>query len=547
VTGSVPFVIAPRREWALAVDFDLRTRKQTGLLGNVDTISNEHDTMNVVYGTPQIRTIGGHPFAFVKGEIFVQHRGQVGLFKVDLDHGDAATVFSEGLEDTEDYVVDAKGALRAESEYNAPASRWALKLWKGHWSEVRHEAAAIEPPTLEGIGRDGASIAVTFSNDKNENVVKEFSTVTGAWSDPVPSPGGLLWDPAAHNLIGQSALIGDDLRYTFFAANDQATWAAVLRAYKGNLVGFSGMSDDHRKFLLRVDSPTEGPAYALVDMDTKRGDWIGDEYPALKPEDIGPKQAIAFKAADGLELTGYLTLPHGSSGTGLPLVVFPHGGPAVRDGPGFDWWAQAMASRGYAVLQVNYRGSWGFGWDHMAAGFGQWGRKMQTDLSDGVRYLAGRGIIDPHRVCIVGASYGGYAALAGATLDPGVYRCAVSVAGPSDLRRMVSDDKNDEGDQGVGIERYWLRYMGPRNTLDDISPAKLADKVTIPILLIHGKDDTVVPYLQSQIMADALRKAGKPVEFVTLSKEDHWLSHRDTRLEMLRAATAFVEKNNPPD
>jgi dipeptidyl aminopeptidase/acylaminoacyl peptidase len=150
-------------------------------------------------------------------------------------------------------------------------------------------------------------------------------------------------------------------------------------------------------------------------------------------------------------------------------------------------------------------------------------------------------------VCIVGASYGGYAALAGATLDTGVYRCAVSVAGPSDLRRMVADDKSDEGDQGVGVERYWYRYMGPKDQVGAISPANLADKVTIPILLIHGKDDTVVPYVQSQIMADALRKAGKPVEFVTLDKEDHWLSRGETRLLMLKATVAFLEKNNPPD
>jgi dipeptidyl aminopeptidase/acylaminoacyl peptidase len=169
---------------------------------------------------------------------------------------------------------------------------------------------------------------------------------------------------------------------------------------------------------------------------------------------------------------------------------------------------------------------------------------MQTDLSDGVRYLAARGIIDPARVCIVGASYGGYAALAGATLDAGVYRCAASVAGPADLRRFVADEK-DPDDRSV--EKYWLRYMGPQAGLDEISPAKRVSKVNIPILLIHGKDDTVVPFEQSQIMADALRKAGKPVEFVTLKREDHWLSQGETRLQMLQSVVAFLEKNNPPN
>lgn len=231
--------------------------------------------------------------------------------------------------------------------------------------------------------------------------------------------------------------------------------------------------------------------------------------------------------------------------------MLPHGGPEGRDTLGFDWWSQALASRGYAVLQPNFRGSEGFGWDFIKAGFGEWGKKMQTDLSDGVRDLATQGIIDPKRVCIVGASYGGYAALAGATLDRGVYRCAVSVAGPSDLKKMLLSVREAHNGQMSAAQRYWLRFMGADGIKDPdlaaISPARLADKVDVPVLLIHGKDDTVVRYDQSQAMADALKKAGKPVTFVTLEGEDHWLSRGVTRLKMLTEAVAFVEKHNPPD
>jgi dipeptidyl aminopeptidase/acylaminoacyl peptidase len=176
---------------------------------------------------------------------------------------------------------------------------------------------------------------------------------------------------------------------------------------------------------------------------------------------------------------------------------------------------------------------------------------MQTDLSDGVRDLAAQGLIDPKRVCIVGASYGGYAALAGATLDKGVYRCATSVAGPADLKRMLTDNQKRYSTSNNSTLRYWLRFMGADGVKDPdltvISPARLADQVEIPVLLIHGKDDTVVPYVQSQIMANALKKAGKPVELVTLEGEDHWLSSGATRLQMLTATVAFLEKNNPPD
>ena len=303
--------------------------------------------------------------------------------------------------------------------------------------------------------------------------------------------------------------------------------------------------------VLHLDSPTEGPGYALVDLTTHSSQWLGSEHPGLESADISPVQPVRFKAADGLPITGYLTLPRGRDAKNLPLVVFPHGGPAARDEPGNDWWAQAMASRGYAVLQVNYRGSEGFGRQFLEAGFGEWGRKMQTDLSDGVRYLAAQGIVDPKRVCIVGASYGGYAALAGATLDQGVYRCAVDVSGPAELAKLVAWGKERDGDEGVAVQRYWLRYMGVSALSDPrlaaISPAEQAAKVSIPILIIHGKDDTVVPFEQSQMMADALAKAGKPYQFVVLNHEDHWLSRGDTRLQMLQATVDFLQKNNPPD
>ena len=232
-------------------------------------------------------------------------------------------------------------------------------------------------------------------------------------------------------------------------------------------------------------------------------------------------------------------------------MVLVHGGPAVRDEPGFDWWSEGMASAGYAVLRVNYRGSDGFGWKFMSAGFGEWGRKMQTDVSDGVRFLAAQGTIDPARVCIVGASYGGYAAAAGATLDLGVYRCAVDVEGPVELGKMITWDKSREGYEGIATQRYWDRFMGAKSPSDPhlvaISPADHADKVTIPILIIHGTDDTVVDPAQNQMMADALKAAGKPYGFVVLNHEDHWLSHADTRLQLLQSTVDFLVKNNPPD
>jgi dienelactone hydrolase len=544
VTSGIALVSAPRSEWFFASDYDIAKKKLTQLLAN-NADPNKPESLNVIYGTPDIRFMGGHPFAFLQGVVFVNDQGHVGLFKVDLDHSDAAKIVFEGFADTDGYVVDAHGQPVAETEYDGARGRWLMKVWKGHWAEVTRQSAAIERPYLLGLGRDGVSVAASFFEDQHD-IIRELSPDGATWSASAQEPDGLIWDPATYRLIGESNLNGDDQNYSFYDPKDQASWNALLKAYVGSIVTLNSLSDDHRKFVVLVDSPKEGPAYALIDLDAHRGQWLGDQYKGLTPADIGEKRAITFKAKDGLELHGYLTLPNGKPAKELPLVVFPHGGPQARDEPGFDWWAQAMASRGYAVLQVNFRGSSGYGRDLLAAGFGEYGRKMQTDLSDGVRWLASQGIINPARVCIVGGSYGGYAALAGATLDTGVYRCAASVAGISDLRRLIAWDKARAGDDGAAGKRYELRYMGAESKLSDISPIFHIDRVTIPILLVHGKDDTRVPFEQSQIMADALAKAGKKVEFVVLPKEDHFLSQGATRLKMLQAVVTFLETYNPP-
>jgi dipeptidyl aminopeptidase/acylaminoacyl peptidase len=265
----------------------------------------------------------------------------------------------------------------------------------------------------------------------------------------------------------------------------------------------------------------------------------------LPDANVGPTSIVVYKAADGLEIHGVLTLPPGRDPKVLPLVVLPHGGPQDHDVLGFDWTAQAYASRGYAVFQPNFRGSDGYGLDFRNAGFGQWGRKMQTDISDGVAELARRGVIDPKRASIVGASYGGYAALAGVTVQQGLYRCAVSYAGVSDLNYLISREVGDDENAGA---RYLRRFLGAEHgeaAVRDLSPARLAARADAPILLIHGESDTVVPIGQSREMERVLKQAGKSVEFVQLKGEDHWLSRDAMRKAMLAAAVAFVENHNP--
>ena len=543
VTAIPRDVLARRAEWAMAFDLDLRKRKLRPLL------KDAKDSMNTVQDRPEVRMVAGQPVVFLQGIHFVNGQGVLSLFQVDMDKASSKLV-ETGVRDTRDWLVGADGHAIAEARYNDKAGAWSLMLKpsSGGWREIQRLAAPTERPNLRGLGRDGRSVLVEVDTS-NGSGWKELAPASGTWTDLPSDLGGQtpIHDPDTGALIGQQSLVGNDDRYVFFDPKDAKAWAMVLKAFAGSRVQLAAWSRDRQRIVVRVDSRTAGPAYSLVDLKAGTADWLGDEYEGLSAGDVSPVEPVSYKAADGLPLTGYLTLPKGRDPKGLPLVVFPHGGPATRDTPGFDWWAQAMASRGYAVLQVNYRGSDGCGWTFLSAGFGQWGRKMQTDLSDGVRYLAAKGTIDPKRVCIVGGSYGGYAALAGAALEHGVYRCAASFGGLSDLRRQVVYSR---GMQGLAAQRYWTRFMGADDLKDQVlqqySPLAHAAEVDIPVLLIHGRDDTVVPLEQSQLMAEALQRAGKPAELVVQKGADHWLSRGDTRLAMLQAVTAFLEKNNPP-
>ena len=248
-----------------------------------------------------------------------------------------------------------------------------------------------------------------------------------------------------------------------------------------------------------------------------------------------------------MEIPGYLTRPLGIEGT-APLVVLPHRGPMDRDVDGFDWLAHFLASRGYAVLQPNYRGSAGNGRGWEEAGHGGWGvGVMQNDSSDGVAAVVAAGIADPQRVCIVGASYGGYAALAGAAFTPELYRCAVSVGGVADLRDTHALYTGRRDDRSAAVT-LWERSMGiedvrARDALVAASPARHAAAVQAAVLLIHGRDDSVVPIGQSQGMQRALRAAGKSAQLIELDTQDHWLSEAKTRLETLEAIDTFLAQH----
>lgn len=546
VTGLPYGFIGSQDEWFMLQVYDLHKNK-SWFIPDPDR-GLDVTVMNAIAGEVMVRTLDGRTVLFVP-TLAVSGEGKLALLRVDLATDDERVV-RRGEIGTEGWLLDSAGEILAELDYYQHKERWAIKIRQsGHLQEVAAGYAPIDSPTLLGLGPDGDAVVVAAIED-DDVVWRPLSLIDGKFGPPImpdKEPTAPIENVHTSRMIG-GMYLDDDARYVFFDAKLQKRWESVVRAFASEHVRLVSHSDDFSKIVVRVDGTHHGFQYLLVDMNTYHADSIGDVYEGIKePHDV---KRINYEAADGFKIPAYLTLPSGRAVKNLPLIVLPHGGPAARDTAEFDWWSQALADQGYAVLQPNYRGS-NLNAKFEAAGFGEFGHKMQTDLSDGVRYLAKEGIADPTRVCIVGASYGGYAALAGVTLDPGVYRCAVSVAGLSDLPRMLRDGSEGHGYGKSIADRYWDRFMGVKGpndpALDAISPIKHIDAVNVPVLLIHGRDDSVVPFEQSAVILNAMRRAKKPVELVTLKNEDHWLSRSETRLQMLQSSVAFLRTHNPPD
>jgi dipeptidyl aminopeptidase/acylaminoacyl peptidase len=543
-TGLPWLLLGKDSEWGLLSVYEMSSAK---LLHYPEYQKNERN-LNVVTSHVMVRHIGNDTLLFIPGT-YAERVTKAALFEVNLTTHHQ-TIVRHGSEVTLGWLVNDAGQIVAEDSYYEQDQRWQMRIrHAGRWLETESTQAPIDVPQVIGFGPKGDGVLIS-TKDHGVSVWELMSLQDGKLGAPLEEGKefhGIIEDPTNHRMIG-GIQIEDEYKYVFFDEDLRSRWRSLTNAFEGERVRLVSMSADLMHFVVLVDGPTHGYSYQLVDMNTHRAIPVGDVYDDLRQ--ANETRRINYPAADGLSIPAYLTLPRGRPATRLPLIVLPHGGPATRDTGDFDWWAQALASQGYAVLKPNFRGS-SLDDSFLAAGFGEWGKKMQTDLSDGVRYLAKEGIIDPARVCIVGGSYGGYAALAGVTLDPGVYRCAVSVAGISDLKRFLEwvQDSDEFGAQTP--QRYWDRFLGVSSykdtALDAISPIKHLDHVSVPVMLIHGRDDTVVPFEQSVIMSSALKKANKKVELVVLKNEDHWLSRGATRLQMLESSIVFLKANNPPD
>lgn len=461
------------------------------------------------------------------------------LYKVDLITGDAEFV-RHNEPNTIRVLTDGHGNFLGHIEQDGDLER---HIFIGPNEVSKYEARGGSQFVLTGfLPAAMPTFAVEKPTKWGTLGLYEWRTTgevgKALFENPNYDLSGIILDPQTETVIGVT--YQDDVTRTeYFDPAMQRVQTSLEHAYPGQTVSILSKDQDGSAYVIHTEGPKNPPVLSLYTPSTHETHIIMEEYPSLKPADLGEMEPYPYKARDGLDIHAYLTLPPGRAPHNLPTVIFPHGGPEARDGMAFNWWTQFMASRGYAVLQPNFRGSAGYGSAFVRAGDGEWAAKVQYDVQDGVQKLIADGIADPKRICIVGASYGGYMALAGATFSPDLYACAVSFAGLSDLDRMLFTGTTFES-EAISV---WRRRIGADVNSDNPglqSPANFASRVKIPILLIHGDADSIVPIQQSKIELDALQKAGKNVQMITLKGDDHFLEFSGTRTQMLTSVETFL-------
>lgn len=312
------------------------------------------------------------------------------------------------------------------------------------------------------------------------------------------------------------------------------------KAFAGESVDITSMTSDGKLALVLVDGDRNPGDFFVFDSTTNKAERLLGRKEWLDPQRVAAEKPVSFKARDGLDIQGYLTSPVGGEAKNAPLVVYIHGGPfGVYDSWGFDEDVQILAAHGYAVLQLNYRGSGNHGHAFRFAGKREWGGKMQDDITDATRWAIQQGIADPKRICLYGASYGGYASLMGAAKEPELYRCVAGYVGVYDLPTMHTD--GDIRDSASG-RTYITEWIGPKQDVASVSPTRLANRIKVPVFLAAGGEDERAPIQHTEMMEKALRNAGVPVEAVYYPTEGHGFYKKENEREFYGKLLTFLQK-----
>ena len=472
-------------------------------------------------------------------------RGLYNVRKININSGRFQNVRA-AMRGVQNWLSDQQGSLRFgwgidtkafdmgrttnKFLYYAGTDDLFREVREGHIANRLDPLAFTEDPNIAYMsgtnehGRRGIYLTDMTSGEIVETV----------FSDEQYDAGNLIRDPMSNAPIGVY-YIGEKMEMQIFDPDWSRRYQVINKALADTTNTIVSTTTDRTLHVISSVSEREPGMFYLYDEPNTAIHPLGMAYNDLEPSQLSPATPINYTARDGTTIPGYLTLPLGSDGKNMPTVILPHGGPHSRDSMEFDYLAQFLANRGYAVLQPNFRGSWGYGRDFLRAGYEQWGLLMQDDVTDGTHWMINEGIADPSRTCIMGWSYGGYAALMGAAKEPDLYKCAISINGVTDIPRLVRNAKDYIG--GTVMTRH-INQEGAK----DVSPVHLAEQITAPILLIASEDDTNVEYRHSRDMDKALKRKKVPRRYVKLEDGGHSLEHVESRLIALQEIEKWLDK-----
>ena len=535
------FPLVTRRVLSISLD----GREQVMLFGNMaKAIQNNLDLGTIIDEMPND---GRH----VLMQIYDQAIGRQALYKVDIYTGQAVLV-EKGDSETDGWITqDGVAILRLDSNYSnisVMARAPGETEWRFYKKFRRNQLRKLDGFDVVGTDQEPGVVLVSGRGETDPfRTIRRFDVRTLEMGDIVSRVPNFDVESCLtdrKDRLVATAFIDDRLNYVFTDPDLGAHYKGLNSYFRNECnVSIRSLSNDQRRMIVRASGPQHPGSYWLYDRTAKKLDPIGPTHPKLTRGRLAAMQVVHLKARDGLALTAYLSTPPASTGP-RPLIVMPHGGPEARDDYGFDPLVQAMAAQGWLVLQVNFRGSDGYGRAFAEGGQKHWGDLMQNDVEDALAAVIARGGVDESRIAICGISYGGYAALMGAVKTPTRYRAVVAIAGDADLLESLAFTRRYEGSFSPSY-LYWKSVMGDpsadRNLLLNASPARRAKEIQAPVLLMHGELDGIVSAEQSKIMFAALKNAKKSVDYVEVPKEGHPAWKHDNNIMMIKRSVAHIK------
>jgi dipeptidyl aminopeptidase/acylaminoacyl peptidase len=468
------------------------------------------------------------------------------IAEVDTNTGKISPI-AIGNAATTNWVIGRDGRPAARLDWDFKAHAYHLYALNGSSIKEIYRQSDEELPILAGLLRDSSAAVLLTYNGRPHRA---------AWAVPLDgSPARLLVEEPDDDIVqgfvdGKTGgIIGvivssEDASVHWLEPLAQQRFDAVQRAFPGKHVSVFSWTDDEKKLLARVQTASTPPVNYLVDLSKHTAEIASEEYPALARAKLGEVTLMKYPARDGTPIPAFLTLPPDKAASPVPLLVLARAAAYSRDYPSFNWFTQYFATRGYAVLQPQHRGSTGFGEAFYEAGLKQWGGLMQDDVTDGVRAMVEQGVADPQRVCILGEAEGGYFALAGAAFTPELFACAVSINGISDLQAFMRGF-GDPNRMSSTMLSYWRAHLGDARDpiLAERSPINAAKSVRRPVLLIYDPVPGRPGESQSEKMARALKDAGKPVTTLELPVDEPWGASSALRVRVLTEIDRFLTDN----